>query len=222
MSTAESARTAAVPTPAAEAPVVPAAPAVPTVPAAPAAAAPAKAAPAAAAPKAAAPKAATPKAAAPAAAAPAKAAPAVKAAAAQPAPRPSPAAAKATAIPNSGLRRIRLTVSRVDPWSAMKIAFLLSVALGIAMVVMTAVLWTILSGMGVFTKVNSMIGSVIQEGGRPFDIMDFVGFGRVISLSVVFAVLDVILMTALATLGAFLYNVSSSLVGGAQVTLTDE
>ena len=119
-------------------------------------------------------------------------------------------------------RRIRLTVSRIDPWSTTKIAFLLSVAIGIAMVVATAVLWTILSGMGVFTKVNSMIGEVIQEGGRPFDIMDFVGFGRIISLAIVFAVFDVILMTALATLAAFLYNVSSSLVGGVQVTLTDD
>ena len=50
-----------------------------------------------------------------------------------PAPRPASA------------RRVRLTVSRVDPWSAMKVSFLLSVALGIAMVVMVFVLWTILA-----------------------------------------------------------------------------
>lgn len=133
------------------------------------------------------------------------------------------AAAKASAkAPVGAPRRIRLTVSRVDPYSTAKIAFLLSVALGIAMVVMTAVLWTFLNGMGVFTKVNSMIGSVIQEGGRPFDIMDFVGFWRIISLSIVFAVIDVLLLTTLATLAAFLYNVSSSLVGGVQMTLSDE
>lgn len=132
------------------------------------------------------------------------------------------AAPKAVKAPVAAPRRIRLTVSRVDPWSTAKVAFLLSVAFGIAMVVMTAVLWTFLNGMGVFTKVNSMIGSVIQEGGRPFDIMDFVGFWRIISLSIVFAVIDVLLLTTLATLAAFLYNVSSSLVGGVQMTLSDE
>lgn len=203
MSTAESARTAALPTTAA--PERTSAPGAPTNgQAAPTAKTPAKAAPA---------KAASAK------------TTATTALAKTAAPTPVTATATggaAAGAPKYSPRRIRLTVSHIDPWSTMKMAFLLSVALGIAMVVMTAVLWTILSGMGVFTKVNSLIGSVIQEGGRPFDIMDFVGFGRVISLSIVIAVFDVILMTALSMLGAFLYNVSASLVGGAQVTLTDE
>lgn len=119
-------------------------------------------------------------------------------------------------------RRVRLTVSRVDPWSAMKMSFLLSVALGIAGVVMVAVLWMILAGMGVFEQVNGLVGQIIQDGENTFDIMDFLGFGRVVSLAIVVGVIDVILMTALATLAAFLYNVSSSLVGGLQLTLTDD
>ena len=119
-------------------------------------------------------------------------------------------------------RRVRLTVSRVDPWSAMKIAFLLSVALGIAGVVMVFVLWTILAGMGVFDQINGIVGQVVQDGQQRFDIMDFIGLGRVLSLSIVIAVIDVILVTAIATLGAFLYNVSSALVGGVQLTLTDD
>lgn len=119
-------------------------------------------------------------------------------------------------------RRVKLTVSRIDPWSAMKMSFLISVALGIAGVVMVAVLWMILSGMGVFSEVNRLIGEVIQDAENPFDLMDFVGFGRVLSLSIVIGVIDVILMTALSTLGAFLYNICSSLVGGLQLTLTDD
>jgi Transmembrane domain of unknown function (DUF3566) len=119
-------------------------------------------------------------------------------------------------------RRVKLTVSRVDPWSAMKMSFLISVALGIAGVVMVAVLWMILSGMGVFAEVNRLIGQVIQDQENPFDLMDFLGFGRVLSLSIVIGVIDVILMTALSTLGAFLYNICSSLVGGLQLTLTDD
>ncbi len=127
-----------------------------------------------------------------------------------PAPRPASA------------RRVRLTVSRVDPWSAMKVSFLLSVALGIAMVVMVFVLWTILAGMGVFDQVNGVVGEIVQDRNQRFDILDFVGLGRVLSLSIVIAVIDVILITAIATLAAFLYNVSSALVGGLQLTLTDD
>ena len=119
-------------------------------------------------------------------------------------------------------RRVRLTVSRVDPWSAMKISFLLSVALGIAGVVMVAVLWTILNGMGVFDQVNGVVGQIVQDNSSRFDVLDFIGFKRVVSLAIVIGVIDVILVTAIATLGAFLYNVSSALVGGLQLTLTDD
>jgi len=104
----------------------------------------------------------------------------------------------------------------------MKMSFLVSVALGIAGVVMVAVLWMILSGMGVFSQVNKIVGTIFSDQNNPFDIMDYIGFGRVLSLSIVIGVIDVILMTALATLGAFLYNICSALVGGLQLTLTDD
>lgn len=122
-----------------------------------------------------------------------------------------------------GGRRVRLMVSRVDPFSVMKVGFLVSVAMGIAFVVMTAVLWMLMGAMGIFDSVNELAGQIIGEGsGQEFDIMDFVGFGRVLSLSIIVAVIDVVLMTAIATLGAFLYNVVASLVGGIHMTLTDD
>ena len=130
--------------------------------------------------------------------------------------------AATTAASAARARRVKLTVSRVDPWSAMKMSFLISVALGIAGVVMVAVLWMILSGMGVFSEVNRLVGTIISDSENPFDIMDFLGFGRVLSLSIVIGVIDVILLTALSTLGAFLYNICSALVGGLQLTLTDD
>ncbi len=119
-------------------------------------------------------------------------------------------------------RRVRLTLAHVDPWSAMKVSFLVSVGLGIATVIMIVVLWMLLSGMGVFDQVNGMLAKIIGEGDKKFDILDFVGFGRVLSLSVVLGVLNVLLMTALATLGAFLYNICAALVGGLQMTLSDD
>jgi len=120
-------------------------------------------------------------------------------------------------------RRVKLSVSRVDPWSVMKLSFLLSVAVGIAGVVMIVALWLILSGMGVFTDMSRTVDTILNtSNGAKFDLMDYVGLGRVVSLSIVIAVIDVILMTAISTLGAFLYNVCSSLVGGLQITLTDD
>ncbi|MGO4604278.1 DUF3566 domain-containing protein [Terrabacter sp. 2YAF2] len=123
---------------------------------------------------------------------------------------------------HKGPRRVRLAVARVDPWSVMKMSFLLSVALGIAGVILTAVLWMILSTMNVFSDIEGVLQSLQTTTSDPFSIKDYVGFGRVVSLSIVIGVIDVILMTAIATVMAFLYNICSALVGGVQLTLTDD
>lgn len=153
----------------------------------------------------------------------AQAVPAQAAAGKQAVPAKKTAPAKKAAPPRTAGRRVRLTVSRVDPWSVMKMSFLLSVAIGIAMVVMVFVLWSVLAGMGIFERINEIAADVLgADGSDPFDLMDYIGLARVMSLSIVIAVIDVILITAIATLGAFLYNVSSALVGGLQLTLTDD
>lgn len=143
----------------------------------------------------------------------------------------SPAGRSAAGAPKGGSgrpaprrttpRRVRLTLSRVDTWSVLKIAFLLSVAVAIASVVLVATLWTVLAGMGTFSAVNDMLRTLDRQGSQ-FDILDYVGFGRAISFSIVIGVLNIILMTAIATLTAFLYNICASLVGGVQLTLSDE
>ncbi|HWI34607.1 MAG TPA: DUF3566 domain-containing protein [Lapillicoccus sp.] len=117
---------------------------------------------------------------------------------------------------------MKLAIARVDPWSVMKMSFLLAVAAGIAGVVLTAVLWLILSGMGVFADVDRVVQEIQPSTTTQFTLMNYIGFGRVVSLSIVLGVIDIILMTALATLAAFLYNICSALVGGIQLTLTDD
>lgn len=128
--------------------------------------------------------------------------------------------AQAAAARAAAPRRVRLTVARVDPWSVMKLSFLLSVALGIALVVAAGVLWSILDGMGIYSDISRVIGEII--GDPSFDLTVWVGFGRTLSLVTVIAVVDVVLLTAIATLGAFLYNISAALVGGLHVTLSDD
>lgn len=136
----------------------------------------------------------------------------------------APREASGRPVRRTGPRRVRLTLQRVDPWSVMKISFLVSVALGVATVIMVSVLWTVLNGMNVFSTVNDLIVEITtgENSASNFNLMDYIGFGRVVSLSVVIGVINVILLTALSTLTAFLYNVCTALVGGAQLTLSDE
>ncbi|NLT55621.1 MAG: DUF3566 domain-containing protein [Actinomycetales bacterium] len=137
--------------------------------------------------------------------------------------RPPGAAGAMGGAPRVGAaaRRVRLSIARVDPWSVLKLAFLLSVAIGIATVIASIVVWNVLDGMGVFSSLNKVSGEIAGPGEK-MDIYDFVGLGRIMSISIVIAVINVLLLTALATLGAFLYNLASGLVGGLQVTLSDD
>jgi Transmembrane domain of unknown function (DUF3566) len=120
-----------------------------------------------------------------------------------------------------GPRTVRLTIARVDPWSVLKLAFLLSVALGIGLVTAAVVLWSVIDSMGVTTEVNKMLREILGSSSK-FDVRDYVGLGRIVSLSTFLAVINVVIIMALATLGAFLYNIAASLVGGLHVTLSDD
>ncbi|GGC78915.1 hypothetical protein GCM10011512_01930 [Tersicoccus solisilvae] len=118
------------------------------------------------------------------------------------------------------VRRARLLVSKVDPWSVLKMAFLLSVALGIVTVVASIVLWTVLDLTGIFARINQMLGEV--GGSNSFDLRTYASLGQVASFATVVAVTNIFLLTALSVLAAVLYNITSTLVGGIGVTLTDD
>jgi Transmembrane domain of unknown function (DUF3566) len=119
-------------------------------------------------------------------------------------------------------RRARLRLVQVDAWSVMKTSFLLSIALGIVLVVAVAIIWAVLGAAGVWESINSIVQQAIGGEGDPFDIQEYAGTSRVLGFTMIVAVIDVILITAISTLGAFLYNLSAALLGGIEVTLAED
>ena len=124
--------------------------------------------------------------------------------------------------PKAKVRRARLLVSKVDPWSVLKMAFLLSVALGIVTVVAAIVLWTVLDLTGIFDQVDSLLGTLAGSEGGGFELKKVASLGQVASFATIIAVVNVVLLTALSMLSAVLYNIAATLVGGIGVTLTDD
>ncbi|MFJ5547134.1 DUF3566 domain-containing protein [Streptomyces sp. NPDC093225] len=120
-------------------------------------------------------------------------------------------------------RKARLRVAKADPWSVMKVSFLLSIALGICTVIAAAVLWMVMDAMGVFSTVGGTISEATGSNeGNGFDLQSFLSLPRVLIFTSVIAVIDVVLATALATLGAFIYNLSAGFVGGVELTLAED
>ena len=87
--------------------------------------------------------------------------------------------------------------------------------------VAAVVVWFTLDGLQVFARVDDLVRQVVGQDS-PLDVMAYVSFEKTVSAATLVAVIDVFLLTALATIGAFLYNIVAALVGGVHVTMTDE
>lgn len=131
-----------------------------------------------------------------------------------------PAAAQARP---RGTRRARLRLVHLDPWSVLKTALLLSIAFGIVTVVAVAVVWSVLGAAGVWDSINKTVTDVLGgDSAQNFDVKNYVGTSRVLGFTMFVAAVDVVLITALSTLAAFLYNLAAALLGGIEVTLAED
>lgn len=151
-----------------------------------------------------------------------------------PAPRPPRKASEPAVAQRSGGGRVQVAPSsrsggpvrasmqirRIDPWSALKVSLLLSIALFFVWMIAVAFLYLVLGGMGVWTKLNSNVGDLLTStsgstGG------ELVSSGTIFGGALLIGLVNIVLLTALATVGAFIYNLTTDIVGGVEVTLAD-
>jgi hypothetical protein len=121
--------------------------------------------------------------------------------------------------PGRGPRRANLQVKRFDPWSVLKLSLVLGVALFFVWLVAVGALYAVLDGMGVWDKVNGISTDLLQ--GNEGSSQPLISAGRVFGIAAIVGAVNIVLFSALATVGAFVYNVSADLVGGLEVTLAE-
>ncbi|MBA4607478.1 DUF3566 domain-containing protein [Aeromicrobium sp. Marseille-Q0843] len=115
-------------------------------------------------------------------------------------------------------RSARLKLSHVEPWSVTKMSFVVSVALMVVSVVAVTVFWLVMQITGVWGALNDSVSNVLADDASGFDITEYLGFGRVVGLTLLVSALNVIFMTALATIAAHLYNLAAGILGGIELT----
>lgn len=125
-----------------------------------------------------------------------------------------PAQQRARRAPARGPRRARLQLRHIDPWSALKFSLVLSIAMFFVWMVAVGVLYGVLNGLDVFSQVNNLWGDLQGTGGEAIVTPSLV-FGG----AAVIGAVNILLFTALATIGAFIYNLCADLVGGLEITL---
>jgi hypothetical protein len=119
-----------------------------------------------------------------------------------------------------GPRRARLQLRHIDTWSALKISLVLSIALFFIWMVAVGILYGVLNGLGVFKTLNDLFGQVSSVSGSKA-AGDIITPGVVFGGAAVIGAINVVLMTALCTVGTFIYNMCSDLVGGLEITLSE-
>ena len=122
----------------------------------------------------------------------------------------------------AGRNQARLYVNRIDPWSVFKAAFLLALVFGIIILGAVAFLWWALDYSGVFQTVSVSVNDVVGSASSNFDLIGFLAFGRVMGAALVVSSVEVVLVSVVATLFAFMYNLSVGVTGGVEVVLSDQ
>ena len=122
---------------------------------------------------------------------------------------------------SGGPRRARLYVSRLDPWSVTKAAFILSLAIGIVLVVAVSAVWFILDRTGVIESLSGTVTDVVGSTSG-LDLITSLGFGQVIGATLILASVEIVLISTLAGLFTILYNLTVGITGGVEVVLSED
>ena len=117
------------------------------------------------------------------------------------------------------VNRVRRIIRKIDPWTVLKVTLVLNFIVSLTVVLGLSILWVLL--------VNAGVPQGLEDIARRLALLDqdasLVGnietlFTSVISLAAVY----MLTQTALATIGAFFYNLVSDLVGGIEVIVLEE
>lgn len=120
------------------------------------------------------------------------------------------------------MRRARLRIEEIDPWSAVRTAFLLGVATAATVIVTFSVLYLFLAALGLFDAIDRVLGDVTGTGAVDAGVSAALSLPKVVTFSLLIGIFETVVITALAAVFAFMYNATVPLTGGLEVTLTED
>jgi hypothetical protein len=119
-------------------------------------------------------------------------------------------------------REAQLVLSRIEPWSVMKFSFVASLVGCVILVVAVAALYYGLSSLGVFRAIERTINLVTTSKTSPGSTTSsWFSASTVLGYTLLAGAIDVVMITAISTLGAVIYNLITRLFGGIELTLKE-
>ena len=120
---------------------------------------------------------------------------------------------------NVATKQGRLKLVYIDFWSTVKLSFLVAVSLGIVLVVATILIYLVLQSTNIFETLDKTLAEIL--GDESFSITNSFSLVQVSLFTVVVAILNIIVGTALGAITSVLYNFSVRITGGLLVGFTN-
>ena len=134
----------------------------------------------------------------------------------------TPSAQNARLEASESRRDAQLVLARVEPWSVMKFSFIVSLVGWVVLFVAIALLYYALRAFGVFHYLEQTVVTVTTSKGHTgSNASSWFSASTVLGYTMLVGVINVVLFTALATVGAVMYNLVTHLSGGVEVTLRE-
>ena len=109
-------------------------------------------------------------------------------------------------------KQVRLKLVYLDFWSVVKLSFLIWLCIGIALVVLSVLVWVVLNSTGIFAKLDDTLQDILVD--PDFHVANTFGLLQVGVFSLVVALLNTVVGTVLGAIAALLYNLSVRFTGG--------
>jgi hypothetical protein len=134
----------------------------------------------------------------------------------------SPAGTRPRASSKRSSRQAHLTIARVEPWSVMKFSFVVSLVAFVILFVAVSVIYGTLSALGVFTSLQHVVQSITSsQDSTGVNAAKWFTASRILGITALLGAGNIVLITAMSTIGAVVYNLTSRLIGGVEVTLRE-
>ncbi|MEV8212824.1 DUF3566 domain-containing protein [Leifsonia sp. NPDC077715] len=113
-------------------------------------------------------------------------------------------------------RRATMRLVYIDFWSALKMSFLVSIIVAAITVVLSLIVWSLMERFGVVSAASGFLEDI--AGAQGANLVAGLTFPNVMTFTLVVALLEVIVVSALGAIFAALFNLAVHVVGGWKVT----
>ncbi|MCI1207433.1 MAG: DUF3566 domain-containing protein [Microbacteriaceae bacterium] len=119
-------------------------------------------------------------------------------------------------------RMVDLQISHISVWSATRISFLVALGFSLAGVILSFLLWILVSQLGVFNALNDLLSTTASgSSSSSVDIAKVFSLPRILGFSVLGGIVNLVFGTLLGTVSSWLYNICVKLVGGIELHFTN-